>query len=174
MDEKTFRRFAAKVALPDENGCMHWTAAKGYNGYGRIEVAGRKVLPHRLSYEHFVSPIPDGPVIDHLCRNRSCVSPEHLEAKSSRANLLAPGSEALTADHAARTHCPRGHELAGANLKPSGIARGRRECLSCARACAARGAARRRDIEWSDDQFREDADRRYAELMEPTAAAVAA
>lgn len=85
-------RFLDKiVALDDEQGgCWIWTASRGGHGYGygQFGIASGKMVPaHRWSYEHFVGPIPDGLVVDHLCRRIECVNPEHLEAVTQRENL---------------------------------------------------------------------------------------
>lgn len=73
------------------SGCWEWPGNQR-GGYGRIEtkVAGKRRRPaaHRVFYEEFVGPIPDGLSIDHLCRNRACVNPDHLEPVSMRENLL--------------------------------------------------------------------------------------
>lgn len=63
----------------DESGCQIWQGAPGLNGYGRLSIDGRLTLAHRASYEAFVGPIPSGLTIDHLCRVRMCINPEHLE-----------------------------------------------------------------------------------------------
>jgi hypothetical protein len=90
-------------------------------------------MEHRIAYEIGVGPIPEGLVIDHLCRTRGCMNPTHLDPKTNRANLLAPGSVALAAINAAKTHCKRGHELAPDNLVGWDLARGKRRCATCVR-----------------------------------------
>ena len=74
------------------DGCWVWTADHTRAGYGMVDVSrfGRprlRILAHRLSYELFVGPIPDGLVLDHLCRNTRCVRPEHLEPVTSGENI---------------------------------------------------------------------------------------
>lgn len=68
--------------------CWVWRGFTSPDGYGRMKVAGRCVSVHRLSYELHRGPIPPGKELDHLCRNRACANPEHLEAVSHRVNVL--------------------------------------------------------------------------------------
>ena len=81
--------------IQNEGGCWGWRGGTVANGYGALNVrlGGRDapkvmLLAHRVSYEHHVGPIPEGTEIDHLCRNRSCTRPDHLEAVSHRLNIL--------------------------------------------------------------------------------------
>lgn len=91
-------------------GCWLWLGALDRDGYGHISV-GRKTNTgaHRAAYEAFVGPIPTGMVIDHRCRVRCCVNPDHLEPVTPRENVLRGDSSA--AEFARRTHCKRGHRL---------------------------------------------------------------
>ncbi|MCW2545384.1 MAG: hypothetical protein JWM40_2936 [Frankiales bacterium] len=122
------QRFWPKVHKT--SGCWTWTASTNGRGYGQMGRGGRGegiVLAHRVSYELHHGPIPEGLQIDHLCRNRLCVRPDHLQAVDARTNLLrAPGT--MTSRNAHKTHCIHGHELAGDNLI---IERGRRSCRTC-------------------------------------------
>lgn len=72
-------RFHAKYSIDPATGCWNWLNALGRNGYGRFWMAGRLHTAHRVSWELNVGEIPDGLHIDHLCRNRRCVNPAHLE-----------------------------------------------------------------------------------------------
>ena len=87
-------------------GVRPGTVANG-GGYSRLYRAGKTVYAHRLSYEIYKGPIPEGFTIDHLCRVRNCVNPEHLEAVCQRTNVLR--GEGASARNAAKTHCPKGH-----------------------------------------------------------------
>lgn len=101
-------RFFAKVNA--EGPCWEWTAATmKQNGYGVFN-RGRSdgtVLAHRFSYELLVGPIPDGLQLDHLCRNRICVNPDHLEPVTQRENLLR--GTTLPGQNARKDRCPQGH-----------------------------------------------------------------
>lgn len=110
-------RFAEKCGPVDKNGCVPWLGSKYVGGYGQIGVGGkygRKIRAHRYAYEQVHGPIPDGLVLDHLCRNPSCVNVAHLEAVTQAENILRGDSPA--AKHARQTHCLNGHELSPENI----------------------------------------------------------
>jgi hypothetical protein len=115
-----------------ESGCHEWTASRSPEGYGRFYLNGRPNQAHRVSYELFVGPIPEGLELDHLCRNRACVNPEHLEPVT-RAENNARG-ESVSKYHALKTHCPKGHpyELVGVQYRKDGATKGpQRRCKPC-------------------------------------------
>jgi hypothetical protein len=129
-------RFWSKVT--EVGDCWEWQGANR-DGYGHLNVNGRHMGAHRVAYEVERGPIPDGMVLDHLCRNPSCVRPDHLEPVRQRENLRR--GDTVIASALTRTHCPHGHERTPANTLMEG---GRRRCLICRRAGWQRTNARRR------------------------------
>lgn len=134
----TGERFWRRVEKSDS--CWNWVGhASG--GYGRIRHDGTRVQAHRYAYETLVGPIPEGLQLDHLCRNRMCVNPDHLEPVTPRINYLRGVSP--MAEQARQTHCRKAaHPLSGANLR---VKRGRRECVACGTAAARSRRARNKD-----------------------------
>jgi hypothetical protein len=122
-----------------ETGCWVWRGSTP-RGYGSIKRDGIRYRAHRYIYEREIGPIPDGLQLDHLCRNRSCVNPEHLEVVSCRENLMR--GQTLAAENAAKTHCKRGHPLSGENLyvEPKGT----RACKQCRRDAVRRSREKKR------------------------------
>ncbi|HEY1105142.1 MULTISPECIES: HNH endonuclease signature motif containing protein [Streptomyces] len=108
-------------------GCWQWTGYLMPNGYARISVDGERQYAHRVAYEAFVAPIPAGLVIDHLCRNRGCVNPDHLDAVTQRVNVLRGESHA--AARARQVACIRGHRFDHANTYRA--TNGTRKCRRC-------------------------------------------
>lgn len=111
-----------------DTGCWAWTHYLESNGYARLWVDGRNYGAHRFSYEYHVGPIPEGLQIDHLCRVRHCVNPDHLEPVTSAENTRR--SERPEPYQKAKTHCPQGHAYDEANTyaTPTG-----RRCFECKR-----------------------------------------
>jgi len=122
------QRFMSKVRKTDQ--CWEWVAGLTTEGYGKFWLDGRTTLAHRISYQLHRGPIPEGLIIDHLCRNRACVNPDHLDTVTHRTNLLR--GETLAAANAAKTHCRNGHEFNDENtyVVPSD---GSRMCRVCMR-----------------------------------------
>jgi hypothetical protein len=120
-------RFWMKVDRAEVDGCWLWTAAT-WDGYGKFFADGRKHPAHRFSYELAVGPVPDGLELDHLCRNRACVNPSHLEPVSKLENWARGASPGAVA---ARTSmCMRGHPRTPEHARLSG---NRWLCLTCRR-----------------------------------------
>lgn len=120
--------------LVEFDGCWSWLGAKTVDGYGKFNRNCVSMLAHRWAYAFCIGPIPHRLTIDHLCRNRGCVNPDHLEAVSDRVNILRGTSPA--AINAVLTACRRGHPFDDANTRIDrvpGTTRVGRRCLACAR-----------------------------------------
>lgn len=131
LNEKDERRFWGKVALPSpETGCMEWLGFKNTGGYGRFRQSDGIVQAHRTSYELRVGLIPEGLHVDHLCRNRACVRPDHLEAVTNRENVRrGDAGPLLVQRHLVKTTCPKGHEYTPENTHINKA--GHRRCRTC-------------------------------------------
>lgn len=119
-------RIATKIRI--EGDCWQWTGSYAGNGYGGTWRDGRHCRAHRAVWELLVGPIPEGMTLDHLCRNRRCVNPAHLEVVTMRENILR--GESPSARHARQTHCKHGHPYEGANLYLA-PGNGQRKCRIC-------------------------------------------
>lgn len=127
-------RFWAKVRVIPCGGCWEWQGHLAGGGYGGFS-DGRNVYAHRWAYEHLIAPIPDGLQIDHLCRNRACVNPAHLEPVTQTENQMRGLKGSLV------THCPQGHPYDEENTRwrkdrPNG-----RGCITCDRVRWSRSVA---------------------------------
>lgn len=121
MTREPTARFWAKVVKTES--CWIWTGSHQVGGYGNFQpIKGRGIGAHRYAYQITVGPIPNGLQLDHLCRNRLCVNPAHLEPVTARENTLRGNT--MPALNAAKTHCPNGHEY-------SHVWGGRRYCSTC-------------------------------------------
>lgn len=122
------RKSPHEYLVDDETGCWVWQRAKDQLGYGHLRLRDNKTRrAHRHYYEQHVGPIPEGLELDHLCRNPSCVNPDHLEAVTHRENMLR--GKGFAAENARKTHCPRGHAYDKENTHVDES--GGRFCLAC-------------------------------------------
>lgn len=126
LGKKDFRRFWSKVEIFDPAGCWPWMAARK-DGYGAFSTRTSKVgRAHLISYQQLVGRVPDGLELDHLCRNRACVNPLHLEPVTHRVNARRGDAGAYLK---IRDRCVHGHEYTEENTYSR--AGGRRECRAC-------------------------------------------
>lgn len=121
------------------SGCWVWVGAISGYGYGQFSWRGKTYRAHRLVYEAVKGPNEAG--LDHLCRNKRCVNPDHLEPVSARTNTLRGTS--TVAQNAAKTHCYKGHPLTCENLR---VKAGRYGPLRVCRACTIDASRRRFDL----------------------------
>lgn len=129
--ERERARFWSKVDVG--TSCWLWTGNTDRTGYGRYSFRrdGRTIFEaaHRYAFKAAGHAIPEGLVLDHLCRNRACVNPEHLEAVSNRVNILRGAGQ--TARNARKTHCQQGHPFTPENTYRTSD--GARRCVECRR-----------------------------------------
>lgn len=114
-----------------EHGCWEWQGYVNHRGYGVVHYDRKRRAAHRTGYLLAVGPIPDGLVIDHLCRNTRCVNPNHLEPVTNVENVMRGMSPAAQAARA--TVCKNGHPFDDKNthIAPGS---GKRRCRECHRA----------------------------------------
>ena len=101
-----FNRLQAKFTECCNTGCWLWFGSTNVHGYGEIRFNGKLHRVHRIMYEIYKHKIPDNLCIDHLCRNRHCVNPEHLECVSLQENIKR-GEAGINSR--SKVHCPKGH-----------------------------------------------------------------
>ena len=119
LDVPFAERLAAGTTV-SASGCWEWSGYRYGNGYAAMSWQGKQVLLHRLAYEQLVGPIPTGLQIDHLCRVRHCVNPDHLEPVTPQENTR----------RAMRSACVNGHEFTESNTY---MHAGKRYCRTCRR-----------------------------------------
>lgn len=132
MRQSTSEDFWKHVIKSD--GCWRWNRSHFRSGYARVKFKGRDTVAHVISWELTNGPVQNGLELDHLCRNRGCVNPSHLEPVTHRENMIRGNTAIRT--NALKINCREGHPLAGDNLFVRKD--GRRRCRACERATAKR------------------------------------
>ncbi len=127
MRKSTPDDFWGRVIKAD--GCWLWRGAHFRSGYARVKYRGKDTVAHRISWKLTYGDVKNGLELDHLCRNRWCVNPVHLEPVTHRENEIR--GHTFIRDNFLKTHCHKGHPLSGENL----FVRkgGRRRCKACER-----------------------------------------
>lgn len=124
LTPKDLARFWSRVGKT--NNCWLWTGGQKGAGYGRFSFKSEDILAHRFSYELFKGEIPIELEIDHLCRVRNCVNPDHLEAVTRKVNVLR--GDSFSATNSKKTHCKQGHEFTPENTYQYSK---QRKCKTC-------------------------------------------
>jgi hypothetical protein len=138
-----------------ENGCALWPGVRNKQGYGQVGYQGKQWRVHDLMYEHFIGPVPEGLVLDHIvCDTPSCGNFAHLKVSTQAENVLR--GQGPCARNARKTHCKNGHPFAGENL--GHMANGERYCKTCGQAKWAKykAANRERELERQRKRHAED------------------
>lgn len=124
-------RIIERTSIDPATGCWNWLGGTNGAGYGRIGVTREhkvhlRMFTHRAAYEEWIGPIPEGLVLDHLCRNTICCNPAHLEPVTQEENVRR--GEAPSNTYRDATHCKRGHEFTPENTYQMPKGRYCREC----------------------------------------------
>lgn len=140
-DVDRFWRFVDKT-----NDCWIWMGSHNGTEYGKFWLKGKTIYAHRISYFLAYGKIEPEYEIDHLCKNRRCVNPSHLEKVTGKINKNRGNS--FSGLNIKRTHCSNGHELTEDNLCENYLLRGQKVCKTCLRE---QEEKRKRDLELGID-----------------------
>jgi hypothetical protein len=124
--EKLRERVLDRISPEPNTGCWLWVGKMVPNGYGTVNVGYKRMMAHRLSYTLFKGEIPTGMEIDHKCRQKACVNPDHLEPVSRSENMI----RNWPFDGRNKPTCVRGHLLDGISSNGKQL---RRHCVTCKR-----------------------------------------
>lgn len=122
--EQTVASFMSLMFEDKKTGCWEWFGNTNKKGYGLFRLNGRMMAAHRAAYILFIAPFPEGMLADHLCRNRGCVNPKHIEPVTPQENTLRGRSFQRE-----KTHCPQGHQYSEENTYNT--SEGKRQCRIC-------------------------------------------
>ncbi len=134
-DRLDWLKVTSRIVIDETTGCWNYQRKSSRAGYGCLSTSNfgsiREQYVHRIMYRFLKGDIPDGMHIDHLCRNRICANPMHLEVVTCAVNVLR--GEGPCAMNARKTHCSKGHPLDGHNLILKKRAGGKpyRMCRKC-------------------------------------------
>ncbi|MFS2091030.1 HNH endonuclease signature motif containing protein [Paenarthrobacter nicotinovorans] len=143
LSEHVKRKFWASVEKSAD--CWNWTGWLDTHGYGTLHLGRKHHRAHRISFAIHGRKLDQTMVLDHLCRNRRCVNPKHLEQVTNVENVMRGVSG--PAINATKTHCKEGHELLGLNLYiDTSCANPKRKCRTCMRAASKRYADRKKTV----------------------------
>ena len=131
-DRRIPLRMRKRIRVDEATDCWIWTGGRTSSGYGSVSRHGRNTTAHRAVYEVAHGQVPDGLVIDHLCRNLLCCRPDHLEVVTNQENVRRGDAAWINGERQrSKSHCLQGHPLSSGNLYTT--PNGTRQCRTCKR-----------------------------------------